>query len=116
MTIENPLNWPQVNMEVVSPRWWDEVMKASAPYQAYFSDELNNTEDFTIRAIVCIIVTRDREIVDWFMAESVQKDRVMIVHDLLHDTDEGKKQQGREELVKLINDYTEEVQGSSKET
>lgn len=105
---ENPLFWPQVDIHHVDPDWWDEVMATTARFQDYFSPELDDAADFTIRSIVHVILTRERKDVEWFFDGSMQSDRVLEVHELLHSINESEKQNGLEELIKLINDYTKD--------
>ncbi len=108
---EKPLPWPRVNIEKVDPNWWDEVMQTSSRFQQYFSRELDDSADFTIRGIIHLIVAESREDVAWFLEGSVQSERILTIYDKIHSDDDQKKKTGMDNLVSLIEDYTKDVLG-----
>ena len=109
--VESDRSWPQARLENVDPDWWNEVMSSTAGYNSYFSPELSDTDDFTIRAIVHVVSTEPRERVSWIFENSTLQERLLQIHDLL--SDDGKKREGIKAVADLIKDYTSDVLDSS---
>lgn len=99
--------WPSVKIEMVDPNWWQEVMNVTANIK--FCSELDDSADFTIRSIVHVILTKKREVIEWFFENSSLKERVLMIYDLLKSGDNDKKKQGQSELSKLINDFVKDT-------
>lgn len=102
---ENATFWPRVNIENVDPAWWEEVMSTSRLFESHYSTQLDEASDFTIRAIVHVVYSKAREEVKWFFEGSLQSEKLLEINSLINNPDEGRKQEGTERIIKLIEEY-----------
>jgi len=98
-------------MADVSKEWWTEVMQSTSTskFQQFFSLRLDDESDFTIRAIVHIILTKTREEVSWFLEDSSKKQRVVEIYDLIRSDRNYDHRLGKVKLFKLIEEFNRDM-------
>lgn len=96
-------------MSEVDKDWWTKVMQSTGIYQDYFDNQLSDSEDFTIRAIVHIIHNKPREVIKQYLEGSQQLERALDIQRDLKSDDPNQRDLGRQEIIRMIEEYNKEV-------
>ena|SRR3989338_56593 len=107
--MERKVFWPIIKMDNMEGDWWREVMETTTVLNEFFSQSLDDEADFTMRAMVHILVVKSRDEVAWYMEGSAHLSRMLNIYDLLHGENEVERELGKGELVHLIEDFTKDM-------
>ena len=107
--MERKVFWPIIKMDNMEGDWWREVMETTTVLNEFFSQSLDDEADFTMRAMVHILVVKSSDEVAWYMEGSAHLSRMLNIYDLLHGENEVERELGKGELVHLIEDFTKDM-------